>query len=189
MNVLVVSHKYPPSIGGMQKHCFELVHGLRKLTKVTTVIFNNKYPKLFFLLFIVPLTLFKLRKKDIDVIYVNDGLLSLFITPLVFLTNVPIVATIHGLDIVFSLKAYQWWVRKFLTKFDGIIAVSEGTREECIKRGIDPNKVACIKNGFDPTFKKIDYDTANQLDLKWDSIFDGKNVLVSVGRPIKRKGF
>ena len=112
MEILVISHKYPPSIGGMQTHCFKLVQSLQKNHQVHELIWKSNYPKVFFFLTTVIRALWILRKnKNIDAIYVNDGLMALVCTPLLFLTKVPMTVTIHGLDINFPSSLYQWCLR------------------------------------------------------------------------------
>ncbi len=192
MEILVVSHKYPPSIGGMQKQCFELVKGLKKNNKVHHLIHEHGTSKLGFLL----LVSFRARNilkryPNIDLVYANDGLMAFFLTPLFWMTKKPITVTIHGLDVVFPLGFYQKWVRKYLNKSAAVIAVSDGTTEEIRKRAIEEKRIFTVKNGFDPDFKPLEVDTGYkaQLAQKLGVDFEGKKVLVSIGRSVKRKGF
>lgn len=192
MEILVISHKYPPSIGGMQKQCFELVKGLKKNNKVHHLIHEHGTSKLGFLLFVS----FRARNilkryPNIDLVYANDGLMAFFLTPLFWMTKKPITVTIHGLDVVFPLRFYQRWVRKYLNRSAAVIAVSEGTTEEIRKRDIAEERIFTVKNGFDPDFKPLEIDTSykTQLAEKLGVDFKGKKVLVSIGRSVKRKGF
>ncbi len=189
--ILVVSHKYPPSTGGMQKQSYELIKNLQSFTIVHKIIFSGKYPKALFFLLVVPWCLVKVwRHPQIRVIHANDGLMALFITPMLWLSSKKLAATVHGLDIIFKSSFYQFWVRKFLSKFSWVIAVSAETREECLKAGIPAEKAHYIPNGFElmTGFKKNDavFDSlAKRFNLK----VDGCSIIVSIGRPIKRKGF
>lgn len=192
MEILVISHKYPPSIGGMQKQCFELVKGLKKNNKVHHLIHEHGSSKLGFLLFVSfrARSILK-RYPNIDLVYANDGLMAFFLTPLFWMTKKPITVTIHGLDVVFPLGFYQKWVRKYLNRSAAVIAVSDGTTEEIKKREVAPERVFTVKNGFDPDFKPLELNTAykNQLAKKLGVDFADKKILVSIGRSVKRKGF
>ena len=41
-------------------------------------------------------------------------------------------------------------------KLDGVIAVSQATADECLKRGFDPDKVFVVRNGVDIDLAEID---------------------------------
>ncbi|MDZ7682334.1 MAG: glycosyltransferase family 4 protein [Fodinibius sp.] len=55
----------------------------------------------------------------------------------------------HGRDVTLPVSIYQWFVPKIFDSLDGVISVSRATREECIKRGMDPEKGVALPNGFD----------------------------------------
>ncbi len=188
MTILVVSHKYPPSIGGMQKQCFELVESLKKKHTVIEHIYRSKGSNVAFL-FPAALKTLKILKKnpDIDIIYANDGLMSFFLTPVFWFTKKPIVVTIHGLDVVFPLKFYQRWVKKYLNRTSAVIGVSEATCQEVMKRGVDSSKVHFVANGMDT---RRDHAEANfKLSHKIGLDLTNKQVLISIGRGVRRKGF
>ncbi|MFZ9046644.1 MAG: glycosyltransferase family 4 protein [Cyclobacteriaceae bacterium] len=181
--ILFITHKYPPSIGGMQKQSYELISNLSSLQKVHTIILKEKTPKLLFLLsaWIRAVWLCTMNHK-IKIVHANDGLMAMFISPLLILRNVRITATVHGLDVVFPFFIYQWWIRNILSKFDLVITVSRETREECIKRNIQPEKVRYIANGN--SFKNMN-DTVKPLRNRPQEPF----IITSIGRAIPRKGF
>jgi len=186
MKVLTVTHKYPPSIGGMQKQSFELINGLTKKTVVSPLIFDNSYPKFLFLFLVIPRIIIRcLKDPSINIIHANDGLMALVISPIMLFTKRKLAVTIHGLDVVFPFYLYQLWVRKVLSKFDLIITVSNETRNECILRGVPAEKVFFVPNGFD-SVKKISQSKWNSEEL---GIPKNKKILLAVGRLIKRKGF
>lgn len=192
LEVLVISHKYPPSIGGMQKHCYELVKGLSKTVKIHSLIQTEGVSKLWFFFTVVNRALKILKNNSkIDLIYVNDGLMAFVLTRLINRTKVPMVATIHGLDVVFPMKFYQNWVKKKLAKYAAIIAVSQATADECISRGVDPKSVFMVANGFEPEAQKIKDTKKIVVKLRDEHRFDieGKRIIVSVGRGVSRKGF
>jgi len=186
MKILAVTHKYPPSIGGMQKQSYELINGLSREMVVESLIYSDKYPKLLFFLSIIPRIIFRfLKDRNISVIHANDGLMALIISPICFLLPVKMAVTIHGLDVVFPNYFYQLWVKHILSKYDCIVTVSHETKQECVKRGIPEDKTVCILNGFDPIVLKSDSGVASSKMETEKS----NPILLAIGRPIKRKGF
>ncbi|HAH50959.1 MAG TPA: glycosyltransferase family 4 protein, partial [Balneola sp.] len=63
--------------------------------------------------------------------------------------NVPMVTINHGQDVKMPIGLYQNFVPKIFEALDGVISVSEATRQECIKRGMSPKKGVALPNGFD----------------------------------------
>ena len=190
--ILVISHKYPPSIGGMQKHCYELVGGLEEKLKVHRLIQTAGSSKLWFFATVVAKAKKLLRdNSNISMIYVNDGLMAFVLTRLLKHTKIPMVVTIHGLDVVFPIGFYQRWVKSTLSRYDAIIAVSQATKEECISRGIPSEKIYMVKNGFAPPAPSKP-DTSAIIDkLRSNFNFEtrGKKIIISIGRGVRRKGF
>ncbi|MEQ8808639.1 MAG: glycosyltransferase family 4 protein [Imperialibacter sp.] len=189
--ILVVTHKYPPSIGGMQKQSYELIKNLQSYTIVHKIIFSGKYPKALFFISVVPWCLFRVwRNPCIGVIHANDGLMALFLTPLLWLTRKKMAATVHGLDVIFKSTLYQFWLRNCLSKFAWVIAVSDETRLECIKAGIPSARAHYIPNGFEPLPSPQKNEAIYSLfKERCGAAINDKSLIVSIGRPIKRKGF
>ena len=192
MEILFISHKYPPVIGGMEKHSFELLSRLKKQHTVHTLLYDNQEGRF---------TFFRSLKKrvraiiqthpTIQMVYINDGLLACFMTWLKKETTIPLVATVHGLDVVHPNAFYQHFIKKNLAKLDAIIAVSQATANACLIRGIEKNKVFVVKNGVDHDLANIpiEKDFLIKFEEKHQIPLKGKKLLVTMGRPVKRKGF
>ena len=63
--------------------------------------------------------------------------------------DIPMVTINHGQDVKMPISIYQKFVPSVFEALDGVISVSRATREECIKRGMDPDKGIALPNGFD----------------------------------------
>ena len=50
MEILFISHKYPPSIGGMEKQSYELIQGMEAYAKVHKIVYEGHESKLLFFL-------------------------------------------------------------------------------------------------------------------------------------------
>ncbi|MEQ9306560.1 MAG: glycosyltransferase family 4 protein, partial [Marinoscillum sp.] len=183
---------YPPSIGEMQTHCFKLVQELKNNHRVHDLIWKSNYSRgIFFLTVVIRAWLRLKRNPEISVIYVNDGLMALICTPLLYFTKTPIVVTIHGLDVNFPSRIYQWWVRNYLNRFHRIITVSAPTTQLCLKKGIRKDKLVLVENAVDINFREepenpfFSTELGNELGIDLTDKF----IISSLGRAIPRKGF
>lgn len=189
--ILFISHKYPPSTGGMEKFSFELVSQFEsKPIKIHKLIFNHTESKLmWFLLLRKRVKKLLTDNKNIRLIHLNDGLMAAFCLWLKRDYNIKVVVTIHGLDIVFPLGFFQKKIVPQFNLYDKLICVSNATKHECIKRGITDDKLAVILNGVDNFRKKNDALIALNSLLTKFKIPEHKKILVGLGRPVKRKGY
>lgn len=188
--VLFVTHKYPPSLGGMQRQSFELTSNYMKIGKASLIAYNSRYPVSLFFLIVIPWILLRLLKdREIEVIHGNDGLMGIFLTPFLA-SRRKVFLTVHGLDVYLGARVYQWWVRTFLKRFDAVIAVSVQTAEGCIVRGVAPEKVSTVLNACDKNWThQKDPAFAQWLRDKHGIDPSTHIVITSAGRPVPRKGF
>ena len=191
MSVLFISYKYPPEVGGMQKQSFELITGFQKRGRCHTLIKHHHCPVIIFflsLLFRIPFTI--IRNRDIKLIHCNDGVCALLCAWVKLFFNVKMAVTYHGLDLVFPSKIYQKILLKLVHGFDLIICVSEFTSSQCIDKGFNKEKVVVIPNGINP---QLDYNAENvnpETILLFEHLKENKKkILISIGRPVTRKGF
>jgi phosphatidylinositol alpha-1,6-mannosyltransferase len=176
----------------MEKQSYELINGVARYYKVHSLIYDNRTSKLKFLL-TIPWKVKKILKENpnISVVHFNDGLMAFFSMMIKKITNVPVLATLHGLDLVFPSKLFQRLVVDKFKKLDGIIAVSQATAKEAIIRGFKKERVFVVRNGVDTDlahvrkragFRKV-------LEEKIGIPLHDKKILISVGRSVRRKGF
>lgn len=105
--------------------------------------------------------------------------------------DVPMVTINHGQDVTMPVGLYQKFIPKVFKALDGVISVSEATKEQCIKRGMDPEKGVALPNGFD----RSDFDevppkneSRKALEQALNINLEGKALMLTVGRQVKRKG-
>lgn len=194
MKILFISHKYPPTIGGMEKQCFELIQGIEKEHEVYKVVYNadNENRVQFFFWFKKRVKKILREQPDIQIIHLNDGLMAYFGLWLQKYTSIPIVVTYHGLDIVFPGKIFQERIVPKFRNYTGGICVSTATAEACITRGFDKDKIFVVPNGVDSQIADLQFnrqETAQYFQQKYGLDLNDKKVIISLGRPVKRKGF
>ncbi|MCE7067003.1 glycosyltransferase family 4 protein [Dyadobacter sp. CY326] len=189
MEILFVSHKFPPAVGGMEKQSFELITGMEHFCKVHRIVYDGKGSILSFFL--------GLRKRilqtckdhpGITVIHFNDALLATMCLWHTGYEHLKRTVTLHGLDVVFPSEIYRKRIFPKFNKLDLFIAVSRATADQAVALGIDSAKVTVIKNG-------VDYEHANSVSTEIPKVLAkygipaDRRLLVAVGRPVRRKGF
>lgn len=192
MEILFVSHKFPPATGGMEKQSFELINEMSRLTKIHCIVYEGKESRFnFFSQLNKRIRQMVLEHPEISVIHFNDGLIGAFSMFHRGYAQLKRSVTLHGLDVVFPGMLYQKLIFPRFNRFDLIFAVSRATANACMERGIAPEKVIVVNNGVDVTTKTRTSRTMvnDLLAKKYAAEVSGKRILVAIGRPVKRKGF
>ena len=179
----LLTRKHPPSVGGMQQLSFHLVSGLRALRPVTVVAWRRGQwglPIFFLVAFarLLPALLFK----RVSVLHLGDPALSaLAFLPKLF--GVPVVVTVHGLDITWPARIYQLYLRLFFwRRMDTYVAISRHVRDALLAAGIKPEQVLVIGLGADDL-------PAHAPEPGLEDRFAHRHpVLLAVGRLVERKG-
>lgn len=133
----------------------------------------------------------QVRRHQADVILFSSMVTASLAYFLKNRVDVPMVTINHGRDVTLEVSIYQKFLPRVFDALDGVISVSQATRQECISRGMDPEKGVALPNGFN-------MDTMNNLPAKEPSraalqkafgipLQDHK-MLLTVGRQVKRKG-
>ena len=186
------------NIGGMQRVSMQLLDELKTRDDLHVDTIIQKAPwkgigirtTLFFFLHIVRLPLM-VKKYKPDVILFSSmvtGGLTYYTRKFI---NVPMVTINHGQDVKMEFGYYQKRIDKLFEKLDGVISVSRATREECIKRGMAPEKGTALPNGFDMSdFKEVPdkQKAVKEMEDAFSVDLSGKHLLLTVGRQVKRKG-
>ena len=192
MHVLFITHKFPPSIGGMQKQCFELYQGISRKTKTSLIAPEESQGSISFFM--------GLRRKvkrvlsenpDISVIHLNDGVMGVACLWLTTYTDIPIVLTVHGLDVSFPNLIYKKLIIHRFNGYAKIIPVSRYTATICQALGIKNEKLHVINNGVD-TFEADEASIAQYKKQILNTIGSNGNnafIISACGRAVKRKGF
>jgi len=192
MVILFVSHKYPPTTGGMERQSFELIEGMKRLSKVHALVYQpgESRAKFFWMLHKRIKRILK-ENPDINTIHFNDGLIAAFSMLHGKYRWVKRTVTLHGLDVVFPSYLYQRYIFPRFSRFDLIITVSKATANACQSRGIPMEKIVVINNGVDEglvnTLPRKEVDRL--LLERYGVQSKRKKILLTIGRPVKRKGF
>lgn len=190
--ILCITHKYPPVIGGMEKQSFELINGLSLYYKTYVIAYENRGEKALWFARLKAKIKKKLREHpNIKLIHLNDGSMGVACTWLQKYTQIPIVVTFHGLDVTMPLPFFQKRLIPKLQKYTGAICVSNFTRQQCLERGFNPQNTHTVRNGVDSEMANVPFDPniVTKVEKKTGISLTDKHLLVTTGRPVKRKGF
>lgn len=105
--------------------------------------------------------------------------------------KVPTVTINHGQDVTLPVSIYQWYIKYIFKQLNGVISVSSATRQASIERGLDPEKGVALPNGYDEQESEKLPDKKEAIELLENEYLkgiQGKKILLTVGRQVKRKG-
>ncbi len=182
----------------MQRVSFQLIEALKKRTNVilqTETIHSglNGNVQIQTARFLLK-TLFTLKRKtesfNADVILFSSMVTASLAPFLKKRFDVPLVTINHGEDVIKPFKPYQLYVPRIFKALDGVISVSPATRQQCIARGMEPEKGIALPNGVDTerfTFPDKE-ESCQKLEEEFGIPLSEKKMLLTVGRFMKRKG-
>lgn len=204
MKILYISHSHPQpalpleNMGGMQRVSHQLVAALDARTDVTVDrrILDSSWNDIvtgtarFMTSLFAKLPVIVHETKP-DVILFSSMVTASLAVPLRTRIPVPMVTINHGQDVTLPNPLYQWFVPRIFHALDGVISVSQATREACIERGMDPGKGVALPNGFEPSAHAdlpSQEEARRNLSHGLQADLTRKHLLLSVGRLVKRKG-
>ncbi len=190
--ILFIARSYPPLLGGFEAYCFNLIERFQNDFSVHKITLSRSKAHL---LWFVPYSLLRslclVIRHRINAVHVCDGVMAPVGLLLKLMASVKVTGTIHGLDITYSNPFYQWIIRKSLSRIDRVVCVSRATMQECVNRGVSPEKCTVIPNGISPNAAYIEKPKPELrllLEKQLGHALKNKKLLVSVGRLVKRKG-
>lgn len=202
LKVIYVSHLHPPSgaqsenIGGMQTASMQLLNELKQRPELSVVPIVLESPwkgieiRTFWFLVRLFVTLPSIVKREkADVILFSSmvtALLALFVRSRI---TIPMVTINHGQDVTLPFRFYQKLLPQIFKNLNGVISISEATRNASIERGLSPGKGTVIPNGMeipDRIYNK--WYSRKILEETFNLDLGEKYLLLSVGRQVKRKG-
>jgi len=192
LKILFITRKFPPAVGGMERHAQKLFLSLSKFTRVELVKWSGSNRLLpFVLTYLLIKSVWVLASKRVNLIHLQDGLIAPigFFLKLIF--RKPVILTVHGLDVTYESRFYQLTVLPFIKRMDKIVAVSKATAEVCMRKGISHEKICVVSNGVSDEFyvDRSRDEIREKLESKLHLPLKNKKIILSVGRLVKRKGF
>lgn len=193
--ILCISRAYGEHAGGMERLSFELlselkrntaldVHTIVHETKPGASLFAARVRSLLFVASVIPKALFE--SKDVDVVHIGDPVLSLVGWFVMRLRNIPIVVTVHGLDVAYANPLYQIYLKLFFGSFAQYVAISEYAKLLLVEHGISKNVIVITPGVRDSLYDGAR--TRNELGRLLRRNISNMIVFATTGRLVKRKG-
>ncbi len=170
----LVTRKYPPRIGGMERFSWELTTRIAKRRPVRIIALRAADFWLPFFLAKCTLSIIggALTRKLV-LLHLGDSVLA----PLGSLAKrlgIPVCVTVHGRDATYANPFYKLWLRMFFRDLDAYVCVSDATRTAAIDAGAPAPRISVIGNGVTSVAPS---NSVREADL-----------LLFVGRLVRRKG-
>jgi len=201
MKILLITWNYPPKTGGMENMLFEVVRQLASTAQVDIIApfadsskDEPKIPRLVragregllsFFVHALWAGIHRARETKYDVIMTGSALVLPIACLLGFLFRLPVVAVIHGLDIIYPKPLYQIAMRFLLPRCRHVIANSRMTKQLAIEHGMRPDRVTVINPGIDVS--EFDH-VRDPNDIRQRYDIGNRRFILSAGRLVKRKG-
>ena len=191
--ILFLTRRYPPSVGGIQTHCYKLFAYLSDRLPVTLVALRRE--SILHLAWFLPYAwmraLLALVLRRVDVIYFSDGVVGAAAALLAPLRGrVRFVVTIYGLEMTYGSLWAQRLMRWGAGQCQRIVVISENTREIAVRWGIDRERTDLAYVGVEPL--ELPPERAalvrEQFESQHGLVFGRDRVLLSIGRQVRRKG-
>lgn len=194
--VIFLTRKFPPSTGGMETFSYELT---TRFSGEKQVIHYGQAQ--WHVVWAAPLLLLRgvvaaRRAKRMGtpvVLHLGDLVLAPIAPFLRMLTGIPIVVTVHGLELTFSgfgglyPRLITWGMRAI----SHYVAVSQPTADLLTERGVGANHITVIPHGVDlpePQGRAEARATLCLLAGVETTTCEDRLILLSVGRLVERKG-
>ncbi|MDX1593423.1 MAG: glycosyltransferase family 4 protein, partial [Gammaproteobacteria bacterium] len=184
--LLLVTRNYPPQVGGLERYAADLHHALAERLEVELLASRSGKRGIPWLVARVLWRVARAPRRYWRIHFADAALAPLAVL-VRRIAKAPVTVSTHALDVVYANALYQWLVSRSLRRLDGVVSVSRYTRDACLERGVDPARCRVIPNGIRFDSSATDARAAGAPDGLPDGL-EGRRVLVTVGRLVRRKG-
>jgi glycosyltransferase involved in cell wall biosynthesis len=192
MRILFLARRYPPCMGGIEIHSYQLCERLRRLTPVRLVALRRQ--SLLHLAWFLPWCLWvgfwAVLLRRVEVVYFADGVAGALAPLLRPFGRARFAVTIYGLELAYKNPAARWLMRAGSRACRQVAVISEQTRALALGAGLPPARLALIYPGVEPLV--LEEERCRELRAAFEREqglrFGQDRVLLSYGRQVPRKG-
>ncbi len=145
-----VTRKYPPSVGGMQRLAHQIARSLQARTDTVVVRWGRSQAGLpIFIMYAAARLVWGVARNKVGLLHLGDPALAA-LGLIARVRGVPVIATVHGLDVTYRGSIYRWYLNRFFWRhLDGYICISHFVADLLIARGISRDRIRVIPLGID----------------------------------------
>ncbi len=178
-DVWYVTRKYPPSVGGMQRLAYQIATAIRVGHSPEVIAWPRSQLGLpLFMAHAAMRILWGRLRGRISVLYLGDPMLAL-LGALVRGGGIPVLVTVHGLDVLYPNCVYQAYLRRFFWgRCDLYVAISERVAQLLESQGVVRSRIEVAPPGIDMTATPTPSTSTDSRGPR----------LLSLGRLVPRKG-
>lgn len=191
--ILFLTRRYPPCIGGIETHCYELYSRLKTRRPVRLIALRRQslLHLAWFLPFCVLATFWLLLLRRVDVVYFGDGVVGA-LAPLLrlFFRKTHFAVTIYGLEMTYRSSLARGAMVRGVRACDRVVVISENTRAITAAQGVPEDRLVVIYLGVEPLALAAQQEEALRkgFEAEYGIRFGQDRVLLNFGRQVPRKG-
>jgi phosphatidylinositol alpha-1,6-mannosyltransferase len=189
-DVLFVTRKFPPVVGGMENLSAEYARSLEVAGHPKVIALRRSQRNLvWFLPIAAARSLLALIVERVGTVLVGDALMLVALWPVLMLRRVRVVVIVHGLDLTFPHWWYRALVRRALRRANVVVANSRATGRAAEALGVDPARIEIVLPCLAvPSLGGIEQAEARATIVRTAGLAADDVILVTLGRLVRRKG-
>ncbi len=174
----------------MENLALEISRSLERVGRVRVVALGGSQRNLVWFLPLAAIrTLIAVTFGRVSTVLVGDPVVLLALWPVLAVRRrVRVVVVVHGLDLTLDRRSYRTLVRHALRRADTVVAISEATKREAVKIGVDPSRVEIVLPGLPIPGVEVDRAGQRAAVVSAAALSSDRVVVSTVGRLVTRKG-
>ena len=190
--ILFLARRYPPTIGGIQTHCYALHARLAQQTQVRLIALDRQ--SLWHLTWFLPYCFFAafwaVLFRRVDAVYFADGVAAALAPLLRPWGPARFVTTVYGLEMTYKNPLARTLMHWGVRACDKTVVISDHSRRLTVASGVPEAKLEIIYLGVEPPDLAPDELAAvrARFEKEHGLRFGHDRILLLFGRQVPRKG-
>jgi len=190
--ILFLARRYPPHIGGIETHCYELYTRLEALAQVRLV--ANGYTSLVHLAWFIPycfwVAFWAVLFRRVDAVYFADGVAGALAPLLRPLGPARFVLTVYGLEMTYKNPLARAMMHAGARACDKVVVISQNSQRVVAENKVPEDKIEIIYLGVEPPLLSEQEIAPVQarFEERHGLRFGHDRTLLLFGRQVRRKG-
>ncbi|HIG55261.1 MAG TPA: glycosyltransferase family 1 protein [Candidatus Latescibacteria bacterium] len=190
--ILFLARRYPPHIGGIETHCYELYTRLKTQSDVRLI--ANGRTSLVHLAWFIPycfwIAFWAVLFRRVDAVYFADGVAGSLAPLLRPLGPARFILTVYGLEMTYKNPIARALMHAGARACEQVVVISQNSRQIVADAGVPETKIETIYLGVEPRILSEDERAPIQarFEEKHELRFGQDRTLLFFGRQVRRKG-